>query len=220
MRRFRPLVLVAVLAALLWASHRFDLAGHLSVEGMRSLVDADTRYGPLVFIGVCIAGILLHVPGILMVALGGALFDRPSAFAYGWIGSVAGTTLTFVLVRWLARDEVQRALPRRFARLRALDERLERHGFVTVVVLRLVLFLAPPLNWTLGATSVRAHHYVAGTAVGLVPGIAATVFFADAIANRDAASWRILIGALLVAGFLVVARLASRRLFRRTARST
>ena len=38
----------------------------------------------------------------------------------------------------------------RFPRLRALDDRLERHGVATVVLLRLLLFLAPPLNWALG----------------------------------------------------------------------
>jgi uncharacterized membrane protein YdjX (TVP38/TMEM64 family) len=68
--------------------------------------------------------------------------------------------------------------------MHALDERLERHGFATVPTRRLLVFLAPPLNWALGATRVRARHYVAGTALGAVPGIATAVLFADSIAAR------------------------------------
>jgi uncharacterized membrane protein YdjX (TVP38/TMEM64 family) len=214
---------VLLVTAALWANQRFDLASHLTVGGMRALIDASGSYGPLVFVGVCVAGILLHLPAALFIALGGLLFESTRAVAYGWIGSLLGTTGTFLLVRYLARDAFQRALIGRFAGLRALDERLERHGFVTVLILRLVLFLAPPINWAIGATRVRFHHYVGGTALGIVPGIAVTVFFADSIANRRPGdpllSGKVLIGALLFAGFLVVSALAGRRLFSSAART-
>lgn len=216
MRRLRPVLLVLLIAVGAWTYFRFDFTSHLTIQGMRALVEAHGAYGPLVFIGVCIAGIFLHLPEIALIAIGGMLFERTHAFAYGWIASVLGTTATFLLVRYFARDAVQRTLVSRFAGLRVLDDRLERHGFATVLVLRLVLFLAPPLNWTIGATQVRVHHYVGGTALGVVPGIAATVFFADSIANRGLddplLSGKLVVGALLVVGFLVVAATVGRRL--------
>jgi uncharacterized membrane protein YdjX (TVP38/TMEM64 family) len=219
-RRLGPVLLVLLVVFLvgagLWAHLRFDFGSHLTLAGMRALIDAYGPYGPLVFVGLCVAGILLNVPEALIIALGGLLFEWTRAFAYGWIGSLLGTTATFLLVRYIARDAFQRSLISRFAGLRALDERLERHGFVTVLILRLVLFLAPPLNWTIGVTRVRLHHYVGGTALGIVPGIAVTVFFADSIANRGPGdpliSGKMLAGALLVVGFLVVATIAGRRL--------
>src|SRR5262249_23700480 len=150
------------------------------------LVDSAGPYGPLAFIAVCIAGIFLHMPEILLIAAGGMLFEGPQAFTYGWIAAVGGATSTFVIVRYFPPDHLHRSLGTRFAPPRALDERLERNGFLTVLVLRLVLFMAPPLNWALGASRVRLVHYVAGTAIGVIPGVAAAVFFADSIAQPAA----------------------------------
>ena len=219
----RLVLLGVVIAAGAWAHQRFDLGSHLTLAGLRALVEAYGPLGPLVFVGACVAGIFLHLPGALVIALGALLFEWPRAFAYGWIGSLLGTAATFLLVRHLARDAFQRLLISRFAGLRALDERLERHGFVTVLILRLGLFLAPPLNWTIGATRVRLHHYIAGTALGIVPGVAVTVFFADSIASRGPGdpllSGKRLVGALLVAGFLAVAAVTGRRLLGKPAQT-
>jgi uncharacterized membrane protein YdjX (TVP38/TMEM64 family) len=217
MRRFlRPIVLLLVVAGMVWAYGGLGFSRHMTIEGMRALVDAHAPYGPLVFMGVCVAGIFLSVPEIVPIAIGGVLFGSVRAFAYGWVASLVGATGTFLLVRYVARDYFQAALRGPLARLRALDDRLERNGFRTVLVLRLVLFLAPPLNWALGATRVRAPHYIAGTALGVVPGIATTVFFADSIANRPPGSTilspGVVAGAVLVIALLATATFASRRL--------
>jgi uncharacterized membrane protein YdjX (TVP38/TMEM64 family) len=137
------------------------------------------------------------------VAAGGLLFDGPAAFALGWTGAIVGSTTTFLVVRYLARDAVQASLERRFPRLTALDDRFAAHGFRTVLLLRLALFLSPPLNWALGATRVRLGHYIAATAVGIVPGVALCVYFADAILARDGAGGASLLVRLGVAGLLL-----------------
>jgi uncharacterized membrane protein YdjX (TVP38/TMEM64 family) len=207
-RGLRLVLLVLVVAAIAWASRVVDLGSYLSVDALRALVAAHAPYGPLVFIGVCIAGVFLHLPEIVFIALGGLVFETHLAFAYGWIASVAGATATFLTVRYLGRDYVRAGFVRRFARLRALDDRLARHGFATVLGLRVLLFMAPPLNWALGASSVRLPHYVAGTALGVVPGVGIAVFFADAIAAGEPAA-TLLAPRTVVAAGLVVALLAS-----------
>src|SRR5262249_61071298 len=93
-----------------------------------------------------------------------------------------------LLVRYRAPAGAQRALPDRLPRLRALDARLQRHGLVTVVVLRLLLFLAPPLNWALGASRVATADYILGTALGIVPGIGLTVYLADRVTDAGSAT--------------------------------
>ena len=186
-RMLRPAILLLVIGALVWVSYHFELRSHLNVAAMRGLVDAHEPFGPLVFMMVLIGGLLLHIPGIVFVALGGMLFGKLGGFFYGWIAGVAGATLCFVIGRYLAKDWVQNGLEKR-PMLAALDQRLERNGVRTVILLRLVLFLAPPLNWAIGTSRVRFGDYVAGTALGLVPGTFTTVLFADSIVAREAAS--------------------------------
>lgn len=153
----------------------------LSVDGMRRAVEAAGPLGPLVYMAVFVAGFFIPGPEILFAALGGALFGGLRGFAYAYAACLVGTTATFLLVRYTAQEWAQRALRDRFDWVRALDDRLVHHGVVTVLGLRLVLFLAPPLNWTLGATRVRTSHYVLGTALGIVPGLALAVYLGDVL---------------------------------------
>jgi uncharacterized membrane protein YdjX (TVP38/TMEM64 family) len=109
----------------------------------------------------------------------------------------------------VARDYVQRTLDARSGRLRALDERITRHGFGTVLVLRLVFGLAPMLNWGLGLTGVRLPPYFAATALGIVPNLALAVFLADAIVGRLPGSgtpsrW-VVVGGTVVAVVIAIA---------------
>ena len=222
MPRLWLLLLVLLLGGIVWVWATLDLTPLTSVAGMRALIGRYGAYGPLVFIGVCVAGIFLRTPMLatVLIALGGVLFGGLEAFAYGWIASLVGTTGTFLLVRYVAHDYFQRTVGARLSRLRALDDRLERNSFWTVLGLRLVFVLAPALNWGLGVTRVRLHHYVAGTALGVLPGIGVAVFFADSITTRMAhgevatALTPVLAGGLLMA-VLVGAVLASRHLPRR-----
>jgi uncharacterized membrane protein YdjX (TVP38/TMEM64 family) len=216
MARARALLLVVIIVALVWLSWAADVTRYASLEGMRALVAAYDPYGPFVYMGVCIAGMFLYLPPLVLVALGGILFETVPAFAYGWVGCLVGATGTFLLVRHLARDEFQRRLGARFTRVRALDERLARHGFTTMLVLRFVLFLSPPLNWALGASRVRTHHYVGGTALGIVPQMAAIIFFASSFAHTDrpVSSSALLIAAAIVLAFLTIAAFAGRRMLR------
>ena len=215
MSRLRAVLVLVVVAGLLWAHHALGLSLDGSLERLRALVAAHAPYGPLAFVGACVVGIVLQLPPLVPIAAGGVLFETGPAIAYGWVAAVIGTTATFLVVRHLARDLVQSRLVGRFGRLQALDHRLARHGFWTVFLLRLLLCLAPPLTWALGASRVRVHHYLAGTALGVVPGVSGTVFLAGTLAEGGAgASWsaEAVLGSFLVVVLALVAVLAGRRL--------
>jgi phospholipase D1/2 len=220
-RPVRAVLTAAAIVAAVVVVRRLDLWGRVDVESMRALVDAWEPLGPLVFIAVFVAGFFIPGPEIVLVALGGVLFGTTAGFVYSWIASVLGTAATFLLVRYTAQAWVQRAMRDRLPRLRALDDRLERHGVVTVVVLRLVLFLAPPLNWALGASRVRTADYVVGTALGIVPGLGLTAYLADRVADARAATElltvEILGPAIVLAALLVTGVAIAQRVLRRSA---
>jgi phospholipase D1/2 len=212
----RASLIVVGVAAVLGGLSWLDVWQHLSLESMRTLIETWGPLGPLVFIAVFVAGFFIPGPEILLVAVGGVLFGAGPGFVYAWVASVVGTTTTFLLVRLAAQSWAQRALRERFPRLRALDDRLERHGVATVVVLRLLLFLAPPLNWALGASRVRVRDYVLGTAIGILPGIGLTVLLADRITAAGATSelldWDVVAPAVILAVLIIVGLRVGRRL--------
>jgi len=81
-----------------------------------------------------------------------------------------------------------------------------------------LLFLSPPLNWAIGATRVSLRAYVAGTAVGIVPGVAGTVLLADSFAEAE--TWRDLAtpGVLLTIAVVVAVAVAGAAFARRALR--
>jgi phospholipase D1/2 len=218
-RVLRVGLVVAVIAAMVAVARRVDLGSYASVDGMRALVDAWGPLGPLVFMAVFITGFFIPGPEILFAALGAMLFGRVPGFVYSYVASLVGTTLTFALVRYTAQEYMQRTMRDRFPRLQALDDRLASHGIRTVVFLRLVLFLAPPLNWTLGASRVGLRDYVVGTALGILPGLTLTSYLADAIAQAGSVTELLTIefvGVVLVLSALLGAGVvAGRRLLGR-----
>ena len=219
-RWIRPATVLLVVVAAVWFNQSFDLSWSGVVAETRALVEPLGAWGPPAFIGICIFAALVHAPEIVVIALGGILFGKVGGFFYGWIGGVAGGAVCFTLARYLFRDAVRASLIDRFDFLGRLDSRLERHGFLTILMLRLVLFLAPPMNWAIGTTRVRFLHYVAGSIVGVIPGVAVTVIFADAVTGAESV-WDLLapevvIPAALLLGFLLGSALVARRLLVRS----
>ena len=187
-RLLRAALVVAVIAAVVATMRHFHLTDNLTIERMRALIEGAGPLGPLVFIAIFISGFFLPGPEMISVAFGGVLFGTVWGFVYSWIACIIGTALPFILVRYGAQEWAQRALHDRFPRFRALDDRLEHHGVLTVALLRLVFFLAPLLNWSLGATRLLFRDYVIGTGIGILPGIGLTVFLADRIAETGFSS--------------------------------
>ena len=119
-------------------------------------------------------------------------------------------------MRRAAQEWAQRALRHRFPRLRALDHRLHHNGFALVAVLRVILFLAPPLSWALGASRVRLVDHVLGTAVGILPMMALAVVFAHRLGAvgsiRDLLEVEVLLPGVALVLLIVLGLVLGRRL--------
>jgi uncharacterized membrane protein YdjX (TVP38/TMEM64 family) len=220
-RLLRAALVALVIAVVLMTMRRLHLTDHLSIERMRALIDGAGPLGPLVFIAIFISGFFLPGPEMISVAFGGVLFGTVWGFVYSWIACVIGTALPFILVRYGAQEWAQRALHDRFPRFRALDDRLEHHGLLTVALLRLVFFLAPLLNWSLGATRLLFRDYVIGTGIGILPGIGLTVFLADRIAetgfSRELLTLEVVGPAAVLAVLIGIGVAVGHRMMRRSA---
>jgi uncharacterized membrane protein YdjX (TVP38/TMEM64 family) len=170
----RLLVLAALLgiAVAAWLGGLFELVRE--PERVQALLTESGVWGPLVF--TLAFGLLepFGVPGILFVVPASLAWPLGTAFALCWLGSVLAGIVGFGFARSIGRDWVAAHLPER---LRAYDQRLAERGLQTVILVRLLFFLAPPAHWALGLSRVRFGPFVLGTAIGFLPGIAALVFF-------------------------------------------
>ncbi len=74
--------------------------------------------------------------------------------------------------------------------------------------------MAPPLNWALAVTRVRFRHYLAASALGVLPGIGLAVYSADRVVQAGLLAPATLVPVLVAASVLAGAALLGRRLAR------
>ncbi len=165
------LVLVVAIAVTAHMTGSLDLL--YEPAAFRDMLAGQGARGQLVFLA-CFALIQpMGVPGFLFVIAAAMLWPAPQAFLLAMAGSLGAAVTGFAFARYVARDWVRAHLPARFHRF---DDRLEQQSFRTVVLVYLVFFLAPPAHWVLGLSRVRFRAFLAGAAVGFIPGNAALVF--------------------------------------------
>jgi uncharacterized membrane protein YdjX (TVP38/TMEM64 family) len=167
------LALGALLLAALAASH-FGAFWYLgNASRLRNLVLAMGPAGPVLFIVMFTAFEAFGLPGVVFVGAAPLVWPLWLAIVFSWAGGVGAALLGFFFARTIGRDWVRRRMPPRFRRY---DEHLSGRGMLSVLVARLLFFMAPPVHWMFGLSSVGWPVYLAGTAIGLLPGIVLVSF--------------------------------------------
>jgi phosphatidylserine/phosphatidylglycerophosphate/cardiolipin synthase-like enzyme/uncharacterized membrane protein YdjX (TVP38/TMEM64 family) len=134
---------------------------------------------PFAVIGGFVMGGILMVPVLLLIAVSAVAFGPLFGFAYATLGVFASASCAFAIGRLVGRDTVRRIAGRR---LNKIGRRLARSGILTVAAVRL-LPIAPftVVNLIAGAMHVRYRDYMAGTAIGMLPGIFLMTFLGTTV---------------------------------------
>ncbi len=191
-KRLLLLVGLAALAAVVFSS---GLHERLHPEALRSLLTGSGPWGPLLFVALFAGLEAFGVPGILFVVTAVAVWPPWLAFLLNWGGAVGAGCVGFGFARSLGGDWLARRLP---ASLAGLEARIAQRDLATVILVRLLFFLAPPAHWALGLTRVRFRALLLGSILGLAPGIAALSFGGSALYawldDRPAWTWLLVLG--------------------------
>ena len=217
--RFAAALTIATLVALAWSLTPLKDLSNLDAALALAERWAGDPFAPLYAVGVYVIAGLAFVPVTLMVTVTGLVFGPVKGFAVAMLASVVAAAVTFGIGALLGRDLVRRLSGPLINRI---SERLSRRGTFTVALLRMVP-VAPfsLINLAAGAIRIRLSDFLAGTVLGMAPGMAALTVFGDRIEAllRDPSAGRIAL--LLLALALVVAvayatdRWAARRRRRR-----
>lgn len=201
-RRLLVLGVLLVTGSIAWA-----LAGTASPAGLQDMFVGSGPIGAVVFV-VLYAGLtVMLVPGSVLTIAAGAVFGPIAGTLVSVAGALLGATAAFAIARRTARASLEQVQGERVARV---QERLREHGLVSIVALRLVpLVPFNVLNYVAGASAIRARDYVAGTAVGIIPGAIAFATLGGSI--DDAGSPAFIAAAALVVALTLTGALAARR---------
>jgi uncharacterized membrane protein YdjX (TVP38/TMEM64 family) len=171
-----PAILVAVVAGVVVLILSGGWSEVTDADRVKRVLTETGALGPAAFVGLFVALHAVGIPIAPLVVAAGAVWPKPGALGMSWLGSVAAALTAFGIARVAGRDWVERRLPPRFRRY---DQRLSERGFLTVVLVRVFLFLPPPLDWLSGVSRMRVRVFAAATAVGVLPAVVFLVFAGD-----------------------------------------
>lgn len=147
---------------------------------------------PLVFFLCYIFFTLFPIPRTLFTLTSGILFPPLLALTVCLSASLLSAVVACVLTRYVFREWVENHL--HHPMLDALNERLEKRGWLAVGSLRLIPFVPfSVLNYAAALTPVKLAPFAFATVVGSAPGTTAGVLFGEAAVGH-ANPWVFLIG--------------------------
>jgi uncharacterized membrane protein YdjX (TVP38/TMEM64 family) len=158
---------------------------------------------------VCLAlATLAPVPRTALSMLAGVLAGFWGGLALAVGSGVLGALAGFALARWLGREAVTRLAGPRLAQADAL---LTRRGMVSVMTGRLIPITPFTLvSYAGGLSGIRLRDYLAGSALGLVPGTLLHVTIGATVGAAGDGGGATLLLSLLPAAAAVVALFALR----------
>lgn len=168
--------LLVVLVALYVVGKTTGVIDSVDIETVRRWVDEAGALGVVLYVVVFGIGELLHVPGIVFVSAGLLAWGKLLGYGFAMLGSLFSVSLSFFVVRGVggrALASIDRPL------LKKMLARLDTHPIQTIFLLRLLLFLAPALNYGLALTRVRYRDYLVGSALGLAIPLAVVAILFD-----------------------------------------
>jgi uncharacterized membrane protein YdjX (TVP38/TMEM64 family) len=187
--RVRAALVLIVIGVVAWLYVSGTYAA-IDPERMRGwLQDAGASGAVLFVLAYCVLQ-PLGVRSVFFLLSAPLVWEPVTAFVLSWVGTVAASIAAFAFARFVGRAWVQRRLP---PGIRRLDDRLVTRGLRTVLLLRLIFYTAPTLQFALGVSRVRAGPFLLGTMLGVVPFTALMtllgVQISDWLAEHPISTW-------------------------------
>lgn len=152
-------------------------------------------WAPVIYIVFYSLRPLILFPAGILSIVGGLSFGALWGTVYTVVGATICAVLEFLIARYFGRGAVARFIK---GKLLSLDEGIERHGFMTVLWVRLIPNVAYDIqNYSLGLTKVRLKDYFLATFFGIIPGTFGFVYLGYSLSDFRQL-WKIMLAALII----------------------
>ncbi|MGI5997440.1 MAG: TVP38/TMEM64 family protein [Lutispora sp.] len=154
-------------------------------EKIRNMIDKAGPWGPLVFISIQIAQVLIApIPGQVAGLVGGYLFGPLWGLIYTMIGATIGFTLIFVLTRRYGRPFVEYFVDKRT--MDKFDHLIEGKGkLVFFLIFLLPVFPDDLISFIAGLTTIPIRSLVIISVLGRLPGYAILTFTGNGLTYEN-----------------------------------
>ncbi|MFD6159759.1 TVP38/TMEM64 family protein [Nocardia sp. NPDC060256] len=193
-----------VLALIVGVVALFVAAMLVPLPSPRQIQDWATSVGPIfpvLFFVVHALVTVAPIPRTVFTVSAGLLFGPVLGIALAVGATTISAALAILLVRALDREQVASRLTH--PAVRAVDDRLQRRGWLAVGSLRLIAAVPfSVINYCCGLSSIRFWPYMIATLIGVLPGTIGTVILGDALTGTTHPALIVFSAVLIAVGLI------------------
>ncbi len=161
---FRVIILLAVSLVLMAVGRFSSFSQYFTLTYLSEAIVTTGGFGVVVFIMAYIIGTLMNIPGVLFLFILFMVYEPIEGLLIGYIGTLLAMVVHFYFTRALAGEALseikQPFIKKQMKKLTATPVR-------TTVILRLIFFVSPPVNYALALSSVKFKHFLIGSMLAL-----------------------------------------------------
>jgi uncharacterized membrane protein YdjX (TVP38/TMEM64 family) len=169
----RVIVLAVASLGLMFIGRHSALSEYFSVEGLHKLILEAGAYGIALFVVLYALGILMNIPGVLYLFIGFMVYGEFNGFLIVYLASFVAVLVHFFFARFMA-GEALAEIKQPFIKKQLA--KLQTHPIRTILVLRVIFYVSPPVNYALALSAVRTRDFILGSIVSLPVSISVYYF--------------------------------------------
>ena len=164
---WKPMIMLAVVVAAFALMYLTPARRYLGdIQSIKYWLLSLGRVGPAAWMGIVFTLVAAGMPRLLFCPIGGLAFGFWYALLWTQVATLAGSYALFLFVRWGGRDFILRHWPR----VKRLKEHFHGHSAALLVfAVRQLPISGLIINFLLGLSPIRHHHFLLGTAFGILP---------------------------------------------------
>ena len=161
---FRVIVLLGVSLILMIIGRHSAFSQYFELTYLTELIVTTGGFGITIFILAYIIGTLMNIPGVLFLLILFMVYEPLHAVLIGFVGTILSMTVHFLFTRCLAGEALSE-IKQPF--IRKQIGKLTSQPIKTTVILRLILFISPPVNYALALSSIRFRDFLIGSIIAM-----------------------------------------------------
>ncbi len=164
------MAVLGVLMVTLALLAKFTVLGdYLNYKYLSEMLIGAGAIGVVIYLAAYSGGVLMNLPAMLFTATALLVYGIPMGFPIAFVGSFIASFIHFQVVRSIGGQALAEI---KIPLMQKIMARFDSHPLGTVILLRALFFISPPVNYLLALSNVRIGVLVLGTLVGILPQIA------------------------------------------------
>ncbi|MCB0756547.1 MAG: VTT domain-containing protein [Flavobacteriales bacterium] len=160
----RLIVLLTVSLILMYVGRHSGFSRYFGLDYLTNTIKNTGMFGIVIFGVVYIIGTLMNIPGMIFLFVLFLVYDGIGGFFIGYASTLLAMMAHFYFTRCVAGEvlkEIKHPLVKKYS------DRLTEKPLSTTIILRLILFISPPVNYALAFSSIRSKEFILGSMIAM-----------------------------------------------------